>query len=299
VILAAGRGERFGGLKQLAPVRSSGEAIMDLTAVAALDCGYSGAVIVVREEIRSEIAAHLERFWPAELSVEIVCQDHRRGTAAAVAAVRPFVDGPFAVANADDLYGAAALRPLREHLVPPPAGMPPDAEPAERARLAHVLVAYRLGRTILGDRPVNRGLCKVGPRNRLAGIVEHRVTAREDGGYDAVALPRADDAAKRPRSRRLSGDEQVSMNLWGFHPSFLDQVDEALDHFDPTSAPRPELLLPDVAGNLLRTREHRFDVVESDARCIGITYPEDLAVVQDELARGPLEWWRLAEPLAG
>ena len=299
MILAAGRSERFGGLKQLAPVRPSGEAIMDLTAADALASGYTGVILVVREEIIDQTATHVRHFWPSEMPVEIVCQDQRRGTAAAVAVVRPFVDGPFVVANADDLYDGTALRRLREHIVVSfvetvgeGASMPSKA--------LHALVTYRLSQTILGDRPVNRGICEIGADRQLLRIAEHRVTPRSDGGYDGTPIVLSTDAAARGDGiQRLHGGEPVSMNLWGFHPSILDVIDAELEQFDPATASRPELLLPDVAGALLADGTARLATVESDARCIGITYPEDLCVVRDELARQQLESWRSEQSMAG
>lgn len=285
VILAAGHGRRFGGLKQLAPVGPNGEAIMDYTASAAQACGFDGVVVVVREEIHDEILDHIRAAWPATFPVAMVCQPPVPGTAQAVLAARPAIDGPFGVANADDLYGAAALGALLGHFSSPTAALAASGlDPLAPSR--HVLVAYRLIRTVLTAGGVTRGLCDVGGDGRLLRIVEHTVDLRDDGGFDAAPLARhrARDARAERATRTLSGSERVSMNLWGFHPRMLDHLTDAVGRFDPEAAPRPELLLPDVVGALLETDADSVHVVDTPARCIGVTHREDLAIVRDELA---------------
>lgn len=271
VLLAAGHGRRFGGLKQLAPVGPAGEAIMDYTARSAAASGMGSVVVVVREEIREEIARHVRRRWPVELSVELACQAPVPGTAQAVLSARPYVSGPFAVANADDLYGQQAFAAL--------VGGPESAagEPP------HLLVAYQLARTILTDGAVTRGLCEVDEACLLRTIVEHTVQRHEDGSFFAHPLGRPG----QPRS--LTGAERVSMNLWGFAPRLFDHLEEALTSFDPRRAPRPELLLPDVVNDLVHRGADQVQVVDTSAPCLGVTHQEDLSLVRAQLAGEPVE----------
>jgi hypothetical protein len=274
VLLAAGHGRRFGGLKQLAPVGPGGEALMDYTARDALAAGFGGVILIVREEIQSELLEHIRSYWPADLAVVPVVQGAIAGTAQAVESARPFVDGPFAVANADDLYGAPALSTLADHLV---NGSPGD----------HVLVSYRLRDTVITDSPVTRGLCETDLEGFLARIVEQRMQRLGDGAFDGSPIAGPDAG----RLQRLSGDEQVSMNLWGFADSILDELDSALDGFDPETAPHdegkpPELLLPDVVGRVVAEGRGRFRVVPSNSRCIGLTHPDDLPLVRSLVAEG-------------
>src|SRR5271165_5027494 len=159
VVLAAGFGRRFGGLKQLAPVGPKDEALMDFTARDALAAGFGGVVLIVRDEVRDELLAHVRAYWPSELPVEAVTQGPVSGTAQAVASARPAIDGPFGVANADDLYGKAAIEALAAHLL---TGAPSE----------HVLVAYRLADTVLTDATVTRGVCVTGGDGVLERIVE-------------------------------------------------------------------------------------------------------------------------------
>jgi CTP:molybdopterin cytidylyltransferase MocA len=268
VVLAAGHGRRFGGLKQLAAVGPNGESIMDYTARDALACGYSGIVLVVREEIASEIAAHVRAYWPGELAVELVCQPPRPGTAEAVLAAREHLEGTFAVANADDHYGEAALRTLAEHL----AG--DGATTGD-----HVLVAYRLDNTILTDAPVKRGLCELAPNGELARIVEREVRRLADGRFESSPLAGRDGGA----TAFCTGEERVSMNLWAFSVRMLACLERAVSNA-PTSS-GDELLLPDVVGDALSARTETVRILATDAHCIGLTHPEDLELVRSELAR--------------
>ena len=282
VILAAGHGRRFGGLKQLAPVGPNGEAIMDYTALAAESCGFTSIVVVVRDEIRAVVAEHIATSWTAALPVELVCQPPVPGTAQAVLCARPLVDGPFAVANADDLYGEAALRLIAQHFGFAEAG-PIRAGSGDR----HVLVAYQLKRTVITTATVTRGLCEVGEHHVLQRVAEHRVHRRADGMFDAVPLAHVGSGtaplAEHPMHSLLSGDEPVSMNLWGFHTRLFDELETAVNAFDPGAGARPELLLPEVVGALVSSRADEVHVVETANRCIGITHRADIAIVREQV----------------
>lgn len=276
VILAAGFGRRFGGLKQLAPVGPNGEAIMDYTAMAAKSCGFEGLVIVVREEIRGEIEAHIAKVWPDDLPVQFAIQGPLPGTAQAVLSAAPFLHGPFGVANADDIYGEPALRALLEHFEAAPEGFStPDS-----ARDSHLLVAYHVVRTVLTDATVTRGLCEVDEMDNLLSIAEHSVSLREDGRFDAE--PQVATSDQGPRI--LSGNEWVSMNLWGFYPSMLDHLAKEVAEFDPVKAGRRELLLPEVVARVVRSGVESVHVIETEERCIGVTHAEDMTILHDELA---------------
>ena len=270
VILAAGHGTRYGGLKQLAPVGPHDEAIMDYTARAAASCGFDGVVLVVREEIRAEMEHHVGARWPASLPVEIVCQPPIPGTAQAVAAARPVISGPFGVANADDIYGEPALRAVHDHFR---GGIADDT---------HVLVAYQLVRTVLTDAAVKRGLLESGDDGLLVRIAEHSVSLLDDGSFVAVPLG-THEPPEKPEPRIVPGSARVSMNLWGFHPRILGMLDDALAAFDPGPEGR-ELLLPQVIGDLVATGADRVRVVDTEAHCIGVTHTEDVAIVRAELA---------------
>ncbi|HWD24629.1 MAG TPA: NTP transferase domain-containing protein [Acidimicrobiales bacterium] len=277
VVLAAGHGRRFGGLKQLAPVGPKGEAIMDYTARAAESCGVTGMVVVIRKEIRSQVAAHVRRFWPTSLPVEFVEQPPIPGTAQAVYATHEVIDGTFGVANADDLYGDAAIGALHRAI---------DLYAGDED--THVLVGYELLQTVLTSQPVTRGLIEIGEDGHLAGIAEHTIALRPDGQYDSRPLwsiePHETRTFAELAPRKLTGSERVSMNLWGFHQRIFQHLADALEAFHPETAARSELLLPDVIGHLVATGTDRVQVLPTDGRCMGITNADDLPILQGELA---------------
>ncbi len=277
VVLAAGHGTRYGGLKQLAPVGPHDESIMDYTALAADSCGFDGIVLVVRGEIREQMEHHISRHWPASLPVAMVCQSPVPGTAQAVVSARPELHGPFGVANADDLYDEAALRIVHDHFTRPRQ----DGTVEE----AHVMVAYQLVHTVLTDATVKRGLCETGGDGQLVRIVEHTVSLLENGRFVAVPVATG-ESGDLAEPRLIPGSVRVSMNLWGFHFRMLDHLERALQSFEP-GAGCGELLLPQVVGELVVSGTDRVRVVDTEARCIGITHPEDIAIVRDQLAADP------------
>ena len=270
VVLAAGHGTRFGGLKQVAAVGPSGEAIMDRTVLHAHDSGVEGVVLVVRPEIRAEIEAHVRARWPRALPVELVCQPARPGTAYAVLCTRPVVDGPFAVANADDLYEPDAFSRLREHFAP---------HAISGTRPEHVLVAYELARTLLGASEVKRGICTIGEGGELRGVADYRVRHAGEGWFSASPVERALHRDTPPQEDLVLGaDAPVSMNLWGFHPSVYDVLAAAVDPFEP-AGPDREVLLPEVLGESVETGECRVQVLRTTSRCYGITHAGDVELV--------------------
>lgn len=291
VLLAAGHGRRFGGLKQLAPVGPRGEALIDYTARDALACGFDGVVLVVREEIRRELADHARRRFPRALRTALAVQGPLAGTAAALAAARPLLDGAFGVANADDHYGPEGLARLASEL--------------RGAAGAHVLVSYRLEDTLLTDAPVTRGVLSVGSGGDLQAITEMRVERDPEGNLVGTpVLPglgpvETDGAPTVPSRVPLSGAEPVSMNLWGFDPSILVEIEVALERFarrlsagaavgdSPGAA--PELLLPEVVGSVVARGAARVAVRPASGRCIGITHPGDLPLVRALLEPGRRE----------
>ncbi|MGO9557818.1 MAG: NTP transferase domain-containing protein [Acidimicrobiales bacterium] len=272
VVLAAGHGRRFGGLKQLASVGRDGEALMDFTAADAVAAGFDGVVLIVREEVQDELLAHIRKYWPPGLEVRPVIQGPIAGTAQAVASAREAVTGSFGVVNADDLYGRAAISLLHQEI----RGLPDRT---------HSIIGYRLADTVLTDAPVTRGICETSPGGELVRIVEQQVV-RQDDRFSGKAIGACDDEAPHA----LSSAEVVSMNLWGFDGSIFEDLDRALAGFDPDTAPHqpgkpPELLLPVVVGELVAAGSVSVRVAQASGRCIGITHPDDLPLVRDMVAK--------------
>ena len=209
VVLAAGRARRYGGVKPLAPVGPNGEAVIDLLASDALAAGFGTLVLVIGPATGPAIRYHVQHAWPSSVDVRFAVQDVPLGTVhATLAAVPHLPDGaPFAVANADDLYGEAGLAQLATHL-------------ADHG--SNSLVAYRLRNAVVGDAPVTRGVCRVGDDDTLQSVDERRqVCAVGDGRF----------VAKDGRTpEELDGDELVSMNLWGFGADMRPVFHAAMGH---------------------------------------------------------------------
>jgi CTP:molybdopterin cytidylyltransferase MocA len=257
--LAAGRAKRYGGVKQLANVGVHDEAVIDLIASDAIAAGFTRMVLVVNPDTGPAIEAHVKEHWPKSLSVAFAIQSRPLGTVHAVLAARHDIDpeAPFAVANADDLYGREALSALMEHL---------------RTQSTNALVGFRLDRALVGETPVTRGVCTV-EGTRLTHVDERRKVHRSGDRF------RSDDGREPVE---LHGAVRVSMNLWGFRPSMWQLFDTAM--LAATSASEDqEVLLPEVVGSAVEHDNLEITVLFCDARCIGVTHAEDLAVVQADV----------------
>jgi hypothetical protein len=279
VMMAAGVAKRYGGCKPLAPVGLHGEAIIDLTAGDAFRAGFRHVVLVLSPTTGPAIRYHVERCWPAAVTVSTAVQSVPLGTVHAVVSAHPLIgDRPFAVVNADDVYGVPALALLGRHL---------------EAGQDHALVSFRLADTVVTDDPVTRGVCDADGHGWLRALVERRkVTRREDGTFTA-------EDGEEPKE--LPGATPVSMNLWGFTPAIWPVLNEALQKVHPEIGPDggvpdgsngsdAEVLLPEVVGAMAGAaldggrREGRVRVLEGTGRCIGVTHADDLPVARTELA---------------
>lgn len=267
VILAAGHGRRFGGLKQLAEVGAHGEALIDYTAIDAYSCGFDKIVLIVRAEIEGELMGHADKHWPAEIEREAIIQGPVAGTGQAVMSAAPGVRGPFGVANADDFYGRDALEQLKSSLDDGDEG-------------PHSLVGFRLADTMFSDEAVTRGVCRVDDAGDLIEIVEQKVRKLEGGEGFAGSPLGTDPLDPGAGGWPLTGNEIVSMNLWGFKRRMFDHLAAALDSFDPPplapGANPPELLLPNVVKDLVAAGADRFQVIDAKGQCVGITHASDL-----------------------
>ncbi len=262
VILAAGRAKRYGGCKPLAPVGTHGEAVIDLVASDALDAGFSTIVLVLGPSTGPAIRYHIEHTWPSGVDVRFATQPAPLGTVNAVLSASDHVgDAPYGVGNADDIYGRDACALLA-------------AAPARRG-----------GYQRAGGLPARRCRHRLLPRHRVAsagwtrratcsGVDERRqVTATPEGGFVA-------GDGRQPET--LSGDDRVSMNLWGFTPAFHKTLQAAMEAAVDASE-EAEVLLPEVVAQSLGTSP--FVVLPATGRCVGVTHPGDLSLVQDELNR--------------
>ena len=261
VILAAGRAKRYGGCKPLAPVGPHGEAVIDLVSSDALAAGFTAIVLVLGPGTGPAIRYHVGHTWPEAVDVRFAIQPAPLGTVHAVLSASEFVgDGPYGVGNADDIYGRDACALLAEHL--------------RRHGDANALVGYRLADAVVGFSPVTRGICRVDGDGHLEGVDERReVRATPEGTFIA-----GDGRAPA----ELSPDARVSMNLWGFTPAFHGTLQAAMAAAVDASEER-EVLLPEVVAASLGGTT--FRVLAANGKCVGVTHPDDLPLVQAELNR--------------
>jgi MobA-like NTP transferase domain len=265
VILAAGRARRYGGCKPLAPVGTHGEAVIDLVASDAVAAGFGTIVLVLGPSTGPAIRYHVEHTWPSAVNARFAMQPAPLGTVHAVLSASDHVgDAPYGVGNADDIYGEAACAQLVAHL----------RAQARAGATTNALVGYRLSDAVIGASPVTRGICRVGDDGALLGVEERRQVTRTPGGGFVA------DDARQPVE--LSPDARVSMNLWGFTPAFHKTLQAAMDAAVDASE-EAEVLLPEVVAGSLTTSS--FTVLAARGRCIGVTHPDDLSLVQAELNR--------------
>lgn len=285
VVLAAGMGSRFGGLKQIEPVGAHGEIVLDYAVHDALRAGFGRLVFVIRREIEADFRAVVEPRLAGRVPIDYVFQSiddlpppwtvppgrvKPWGTGHAVRACRHAVNGPFAVINADDIYGPPAFDLLAKAL----AGL-------GAADDRHVLVAFDLGRTLSANGGVSRGVCAVDADGHLAGVVERAGIEAWEGG------------ARFPENgswRTIAADTPVSMNMWGFAPKLFEHLEQAFEHFlrESDDDPAAEFQLPTVVDDLVRGGIAEVHVLRTAAAWLGVTHPADREAVAAGL-RGLVE----------
>ena len=283
IIMAAGMGSRFGGLKQITPVGDRGEIIMDFSLYDAREAGFEKAVFVIKKdneaEFRKVIGARAEK----HMAVEYVFQELTDipdgfsvpegrqkpwGTGHAVRACRHAVDGPFAVINADDFYGPGAFRALYDFL----AADGPENE--------HAMVGYRLRNTVTESGYVSRGICSSAD-GWLTDITER--THVEKRGDHAAFTEDGEHYFDLP------GDTLVSMNFWGFRKNMMDAFDRRFADFLRNDVPanplKAEYYLPSVANAEMAEHGARVRLLPCEETWYGVTYREDLPTVKEAVAR--------------
>jgi len=299
VIMAAGMGSRYGGLKQLDPVGGNGQMIIDYSIYDARRAGFETVVFVIKPEIEADFRALVGDRVAGCMDVKYVYQlkedlpagyrvpagrEKPWGTAQAALAARHVVDGPFAVINADDYYGPEAYRLIYSYL----SGHP-DGEVYE-----YVMVGYLLKNTVSDNGSVARGVCEETDGHFLTRITE-RTCIEKNGGS-----PRFTEDGGRTWTD-LSAETVVSLNMWGFNRSFLTEAEARFPAFlDRALAENPlkaEYFLPSVVSQLLEEGRARVKVLRSEDRWYGVTYREDkpevVAAIAEKTASGlyPARLW--------
>jgi len=261
VIMAAGMGSRFGGLKQATPITEDGLGILDFSVYDAKKAGFSDVVIILRKEIQDEFKKKIGFRLEKRMKTTYVLQDTDHmpegrtkpfGTGHAILAIRGVVHNPFCIINADDYYGPHAFKEIQEHLS--------HAEPGKYA-----MVAYELGKTLSPNGTVTRGVCTLDKNGMLKDIEEvHAIDSKGFCNY-------------RGKDQILSGKTPVSMNLWGLTPEFIDILDDGFKDFEKSAnLLKDEYLLPDVVGKCMEKKTATVKAYQNEDQWFGMTYKEDL-----------------------
>ena len=270
LVLAAGMGSRYGGLKQMDPVGPAGQTIIDYAIYDALRAGFAKLVFVIRRDLeapfREIVGQRFEKLLPVhyvfqelgDLPPGFVPPPNRAkpwGTSHAVLAGQSAIQEPFAAINADDFYGADAYRSLAGQLT--------------SGSQDYSMVGFVLRNTLSDFGSVARGVCQVSGDGYLEHIAELTKVERDGNGA------RNTDAAGTVT--KLTGDEPVSMNYWGFTPQVFDQLRENFEKFLESSGTdlKSECYIPNTVGELVRAGQARVKVLHSRDSWFGVTYRED------------------------
>ena len=286
VIMAAGMGSRYGGLKQIDPVDSEGNKIIDFSIYDAIRAGFKKVIFVIKKENEKDFRTCIGDVIKDHIEVEYVFQDINDipdgfpvpdgrtkpwGTAHAVLSCRNVVDGPFAVINADDFYGREAYEKIYDFLTK-----------TDDRELKFAMVGFELQNTLTENGSVSRGICEKDNEGFLTDIAERTQIIRTESGAAYT-----EDNGKTYKD--LKPDTLVSMNFWGFTKEFMHELEKAFNKFmetglreDPMKA---ECYLPFVVDDLLKEGRATVRVLSSKDRWFGVTYKEDKPFVIDSLKR--------------
>jgi len=285
VVLAAGMGSRYGGLKQIEPVGPSGEKIVDYSIYDAMRAGFTKVVFVIRKQIEHQFRLVVGKRFEKHIAVDYVFQELDKlppdfsvppgrtkpwGTTHAILMAADMVREPFAVINADDFYGADGYRMMAQHL---------------RSGVAnYAMVGYTLRNTLSEFGSVARGVCQGSGEVFLAGVVELTHIER-----DGQTVRNTDPSGK---VTMLTGDEVVSMNFWGFTPQVFGQLEEEFRRFlgQNGSDLKSECYIPSTVNSLVHSGVAQVKVLRTGDAWFGVTYREDhlrvVASVQDLIRDG-------------
>ena len=292
VVLAAGMGSLYGGLKQVAPVGPSGEAILDYSVFDAIRGGFGKVVFIIRKDIEEAFRGQIGSKYEGLVPVDYCFQDINDlpapykvpegrtkpwGTAHAVRAARDVVKEPFAVINADDFYGRDSFAKLGEFLGSDRVGS--DPSDSKGPSLHFAMAGYRLDLTLSENGSVARGICDVAADGTLKGVTE--MTKLVKAGDTAENQENPDAPVKVPL------DARVSMNCWGFTPELFTELENRFDKFLAARGTemKSEWYIPFVVDELIKEGKADCKVLPTDSRWFGVTYREDKPYVVSEIKK--------------
>ena len=281
LVLAAGMGSRYGGLKQLDPVGPGGETLLDYSVHDAMRAGFDRVVFLIRRDIEKDFRSQIGARYEGKIAVDYAFQQlddlpdgfvpppgrtKPWGTAHAVWCARETIHAPFAAINADDFYGAESFRLLGAFL----SAVDPAAHPATFA-----MAGYRLDKTLSEHGTVARGICEAGADHLLRGVEE------------ITDLARRADGTIGSGNRTFAPDTPVSMNFWGFTPQIFPLLGGKLGGFLAANAgsEKAEFYIPSAVAEMISTGEATVRVIPTASDWFGVTYREDRPKVVESIAR--------------
>lgn len=281
IVMAAGVGSRYGGLKQIDPVGPNGEIILDYSVYDAVRAGFGKVVFIIRRDIEKDFKAIIGSRFADRINVEYVFQELTDlppgfnvppgrvkpwGTGHAILSCRKAVTEPFGVINADDLYGAESYKILADYLS--------NLDPAGNT---YAMVGFRIANTLSDHGHVTRGICEVDASRMLLSVVERFKIEKTQNGV------RYQD--EKEQWVALQGDEIASMNMWGFTPTLFKYLEQKFPLFLQQAGNnlKAEFLMPSIADELIKDLKITMKVLNTPTKWLGVTYKEDKPEVQKNI----------------
>lgn len=278
LILAAGMGSRYGGIKQMDSFGPSGETIIDYSIFDAINSGFGKIVFIIREDFEKEFKDLFEPKLAGKIATEYVLQDIKSftegfstpgirtkpwGTAHAMLCAKDVINEPFAVINADDFYGKDAFdksSQFLQHQVSPST---------------YCIIGYKLSRTLSKNGTVSRGVCQVDSGNNLVSIIERTKIFPEGDKIFYV-----ENSVQVP----IPADTTVSMNFWGFHPNVFEFIQKLFLQFLRAygNEPKAEFFIPIIGDAFIKKDDNKIKVIPTEAQWFGVTYKKDAEEVRED-----------------
>ena len=291
LVLAAGMGHRYGGLKQIDALGAHGETIIDYSIYDALQAGFSKIIFVIRKEIEADFCEVVLNKYKGKIAVDYVFQavdaiplcfcvpkDRNKpwGTGHAVLAAKDKIDGFFAVINGDDFYGRNSFKILIDYLNTLSLDNSKDC----------AMVAYLLENTLSAHGSVSRGVCEVNQARFLTKVTEHTKLSRQNG---QIVNENVDGT-----TQIMNPQTPVSMNFWGFHPQIFTHLERLFDQFlkDNIDDGKSEFYIPFAVDDLLKSQTIQVKVLETDSQWYGVTYQEDRKIVAERFRQMEGDYWK-------